>query len=165
MVNMNTFKSKKLLAFLFFLIFSVAIIIAGVVIYNNLSANQDKSTEKTQVEEVAEIEEKNIGTESAGLANPASVKCKELGGALKIEKNGQGSEYGVCEFKTGKACEEWALLREFCPVGGVIIKVDASNEQRFCLLAGGEVDEKTALCKLPDGKSCNLNRYYNGGCE
>jgi len=54
---------------------------------------------------------------SAGIANPASVNCGKLGGKTEIEKNADGSEYGMCKFTNGTTCEEWALFRnEGCMV-------------------------------------------------
>lgn len=52
------------------------------------------------------------------LANPASVNCGKVGGNLVIQKNPDGSEYGMCYFGKNKGCEEWALFRGECPVGG-----------------------------------------------
>jgi len=60
--------------------------------------------------------------EAAGktaMANPASTHCIKEGGSLVIRKRGDGGEYGVCLFKGGRECEEWALFRGECPVGGV----------------------------------------------
>jgi putative hemolysin len=55
----------------------------------------------------------------AGIANPASVNCGTLGGTTVIMKNPDGSEYGMCTFKNGTSCEEWALFRgEGCKAGG-----------------------------------------------
>jgi putative hemolysin len=48
---------------------------------------------------------------SAGIANPASVNCGNLGGITEIKKNADGSEYGMCTFTNGTTCEEWALFR------------------------------------------------------
>ena len=52
------------------------------------------------------------------LTNPASVHCGEVGGELRIESLGNSGEVGVCWFEDGRQCEEWALLRGECPVGG-----------------------------------------------
>jgi len=55
---------------------------------------------------------------TAGIANPASVNCGTLGGTTVIMKNPDGSEYGMCSFKNGTSCEEWALFRgEGCKAG------------------------------------------------
>ena len=48
---------------------------------------------------------------TAGLPNPASVYCGQVGGTLEIVKNPDGSEYGMCNFPNGTSCEEWALFR------------------------------------------------------
>ena len=55
---------------------------------------------------------------SAGMANPASVACVNAGGSLEIRKDATGGEYGMCTFKNGTSCEEWALFRgEGCKAG------------------------------------------------
>lgn len=55
---------------------------------------------------------------SAGMANPASVFCGQSGGTLEIKKDASGNEYGMCTFKNGTSCEEWALFRnEGCQPG------------------------------------------------
>ncbi len=53
----------------------------------------------------------------AGLANPASVNCADKGGQLKIEKDAQGGEFGICVFPDGSQCEEWAFMRGECKPG------------------------------------------------
>jgi putative hemolysin len=56
---------------------------------------------------------------TTSLANPASVNCGAVGGTTIIMKNPDGSEYGMCTFKNGTSCEEWALFRsEGCKAGG-----------------------------------------------
>jgi putative hemolysin len=57
------------------------------------------------------------------LTNPASENCAAHGGRLLIETAPAG-QYGVCLFEDNRQCEEWALLRGACPVGG--IKVTAT---------------------------------------
>ncbi len=49
----------------------------------------------------------------AQIANPASTHCIVSGGSLVIRK-GAGGEYGVCVFKGGRECEEWAFFRGEC---------------------------------------------------
>jgi putative hemolysin len=56
---------------------------------------------------------------TAGIPNPASVNCGNLGGTLEIKKDASGGEYGMCTFQNGTSCEEWALFRgEGCKAGG-----------------------------------------------
>src|SRR5512139_2612950 len=53
------------------------------------------------------------------IANPASKNCMSQGGTLTIETRGDGGQFGVCYFEDNLQCEEWALFRGDCPVGGV----------------------------------------------
>jgi predicted secreted protein/putative hemolysin len=55
---------------------------------------------------------------SVGMANPASVACGQAGGTVEMKKDATGNEYGMCTFKNGTTCEEWALYRgEGCKPG------------------------------------------------
>ena len=57
-------------------------------------------------------------TGTAGMANPASVNCVNVGGQSVIMTNPDGSQYGMCNFTNGTSCEEWALFRgEGCQPG------------------------------------------------
>jgi putative hemolysin/predicted secreted protein len=57
---------------------------------------------------------------SPGIANPASVYCRQVGGTTDIKKDASGGEYGMCTFTNGTSCEEWALFRsEGCKAGVV----------------------------------------------
>lgn len=57
------------------------------------------------------------GIKNTAIANPASVNCKEKGGTTQI-MNGPNGQYGLCNFEDDYSCEEWALFRGECPVGG-----------------------------------------------
>jgi putative hemolysin len=63
--------------------------------------------------------EKKTPTPNAGLANPASVYCQENNGTLEIRTAEDGSQIGVCHFKDGSECEEWAYFRKECKPGDV----------------------------------------------
>lgn len=103
--------------------------------------------------------------EKQTLANPASVHCDDIGGNVKILTRGDGGEYGVCEFEDNRQCEEWALYRGECPVGGIEIAGYDSEEQIYCAISGGEtLAVENATCKLPNGAECSVNSYYNGTC-
>jgi hypothetical protein len=56
-----------------------------------------------------------------GIPNPASVNCGKQGGSLELRPSANGGSYGVCLFSGGRECEEWAMFRGECPVGGVPI--------------------------------------------
>jgi putative hemolysin len=58
--------------------------------------------------------EATAGPEGAGLPNPASVFCEEHGGHLFIITASDGSQYGLCIFPDGSACDEWAYYRGEC---------------------------------------------------
>lgn len=49
-----------------------------------------------------------------GLANPASVHCRQQGNKLEIRTAADGSQTGMCVFPDGGACEEWAYFRGGC---------------------------------------------------
>ena len=106
-----------------------------------------------------------------GLANPASAHCVDVGGRLVID-TGPVGEYGVCYFEDNHQCEEWALLRGDCPVGGRRITGYATPAGRFCAITGGTyavVSENAAghevgTCSVPDGRLCDAEEYYRQSC-
>jgi putative hemolysin len=108
----------------------------------------------------------------AGLANPASRHCIARGGALAIEKDGSGGEYGVCGFPDGRQCEEWAILRGVCPDGGIQVTGYATAAARYCAIRGGRyavtgatnTPDERGTCILSDGQSCDARAYYDGRC-
>lgn len=58
---------------------------------------------------------------SVAMANPASVNCTKLGGRHVIRRM-PGGEIGMCVFKDGRTCEEWALYRDDRCVGTAVPK-------------------------------------------
>jgi len=46
----------------------------------------------------------------AGMANPASAYCADLGGRLEIRRE-QAGEAGYCHMPDGSVIEEWQLYR------------------------------------------------------
>ncbi|RQS07633.1 DUF333 domain-containing protein [Burkholderia sp. Bp9002] len=55
------------------------------------------------------------------MANPASVNCAKLGGR-HVLRNTPGGDVGMCVFKDGRVCEEWALYRDDRCVGSAAPK-------------------------------------------
>ena len=55
--------------------------------------------------------------DQAGLPNPASVFCEENDGTLEIRADDSGGQIGLCLFKDGSECEEWAFYRGECQPG------------------------------------------------
>ncbi|MFA6410624.1 MAG: DUF333 domain-containing protein [Candidatus Buchananbacteria bacterium] len=69
--------------------------------------------------------------QNAGLANPAATYCNEHNGKSEIKTSTDGSQYGVCNFTDGSACEEWAYLRGQCQIGNKIIVIQPNLNQEF----------------------------------
>ncbi len=99
-----------------------------------------------------------------GLANPASQNCIDKGGKLQIAKRGDGGQYGICVFSDDYQCEEWALFRGKCPLGGMKITGVLTSGGTYCVLQGGVLFENETICQLPSGKSCVSQDLYNGQC-
>lgn len=100
--------------------------------------------------------------ENKQLANPASLYCVEQGGKLILAIHGDGGEYGICFFEDNRQCEEWALFRKECPVGGVKVTGYTKPESKYCAIRGGQVLNNETQCKLPSGKICSAKDLYNG---
>jgi putative hemolysin len=109
---------------------------------------------------------------STDIANPASENCVEQGGTVVIEERGDGGQYGVCLFEENRQCEEWAMLRGDCPVGGIKVTGYITDAGRFCAITGGTYEvtgsddsgEELGTCTLADGQTCDAWGYYNGEC-
>jgi putative hemolysin len=126
---------------------------------------------------VPEPENPTSGTDSPQIANPASVNCLQKGGRLEIRTTANGSQYGVCIFSDGSACEEWAYLRDECapasekPTMGTDSSQIANPASAYCEEEGGKVDIRTAedgsqggVCVYPDGSECEEWAFYRGEC-
>jgi putative hemolysin len=108
----------------------------------------------------------------AQLANPASENCVAQGGTLLIETRGDGGQYGVCLFEDNRQCEEWALYRGDCPVGGLKVTGYVTPAAQYCAITGGtyaiigasNTDTEQGTCTFKDGSSCDVWAYYNGAC-
>lgn len=103
----------------------------------------------------------NMPGSAVQIGNPASQNCMEQGGHLKIQKSPDGGEYGVCYFEDNRQCEEWALFRGKCPVGGVKVTGYDTEAQIFCAISGGMVDMYGETCTI-DGKTYDTEKYYQG---
>lgn len=100
-----------------------------------------------------------------GLSNPASTNCVEKGGNLVIKTKEDGGQYGLCYFDDNRACEEWAMFRGECPVGGVKTTGYDTVDQMFCAWSGGKtLAEKDSKCTFSNGKVCATIDFYKGTC-
>lgn len=80
--------------------------------------------------------------ESVGIANPASVYCKDNGGKSEIKNNEEG-QYGMCVFPDGSQCDEWKFFRKECGVGDSNISPEKDLElitQALVLKDGIDLD-------------------------
>ena len=101
--------------------------------------------------------------DAVALENPASKNCIEEGGTLQILKRGDGGEYGVCFFEDNFQCEEWALLRGNCPIGGVKVTGYKTPEAVYCVIIGGTLSNDQRSCTF--SKTCSVDDLYNGKCN
>jgi len=107
-----------------------------------------------------------VNQEQNSLANPASENCLQVGGQLEIRQNKNG-QYGVCLFEDNRQCEEWALFRGQCPVGGLKITGYENDAEIYCAITGGQVEgvgTMTPMCKRIDGTYCNAQANFDGDC-
>ncbi len=109
--------------------------------------------------------ENDLDITNTSVANPASVNCKKVGGTTQI-MNGPNGQFGLCNFEDNQACEEWALMRKECPVGGVKTTGFDNIQQKYCAWIGGQtLAVPDAKCTLPNGKVCLDSELYEGKCS
>ncbi len=113
---------------------------------------------------------------TAGIANPASTNCIAKAGNLKIETKPDGSQYGVCYFEDNYQCEEWAMLRGDCPVGGLRVTGYITPAATFCAISGGSYtmtkeapavapEKEEGICSFKNGQKCDVWKFYDGSCS
>lgn len=121
---------------------------------------------KTTFQDCATGASETTNNPNVGIANPASVNCTEKGGQLKMAKKPDGSEYGLCYFEDNRACEEWAMFRGECPIGGVKTTGFDTEAQSFCAWSGGKtLAVENAVCTFSDGSTCLADDFYAGTCQ
>jgi putative hemolysin len=107
------------------------------------------------------------------LPNPASANCIKKGGKVVIEKRGDGGEYGICLFEDNRQCEEWAMFRGNCPVGGIKVTGYVTPAAQYCAITGGQYsitansnkDNEQGTCSFKNGIKCDAWEYYDGKCS
>jgi putative hemolysin len=107
------------------------------------------------------------------IANPASENCAKQHGTLAIQKRGDGGEFGVCMFEDHRQCEEWAMLRGECPVGGIKITGYVTLAAQYCAITGGKyqatgnsnTDQEQGTCIFKNGQTCDVWDYFAGKCN
>lgn len=132
--------------------------IAGIYVSNKKNNNE---VLPKQVRNYTDLE----GNQSTTLSNPASEYCIKVGGELQSKTRGDGGEYSVCNFEDNQSCEEWALYRRNCPIGGIKTIGYDTPEEIYCALIGGKTTaQPNSNCNLPNGNTCSNNDLYNGKC-
>ena len=135
-------------------------------IYKNVLTELEKRN-RGDVMFSTENESQNIDSkaEITEIANPASVYCVNQGGNLIIKSKEDGSEYGLCYFEDNRACEEWAMLKGECPIGGVKTTGFDTIAQSFCAWSGGKTfATENAVCSFDDGSTCLVDDFYHDIC-
>jgi len=103
------------------------------------------------------------------IANPAAVYCGQQGGELRsVRRIVAGTDYGAyaaCVFADNRWCEQWAMFRGTCPVGGLKIAGYDNEPQIYCAITGGTVDMERKACGYANGADCGLNELYSGRCR
>ena len=110
---------------------------------------------------------------SSYLPNPASANCIKKGGKVVIEKRGDGGEYGICLFEDNRQCEEWAMFRGNCPVGGIKVTGYVTPAAQYCAITGGQYaitansnkENEQGVCTFKNGEKCDVWEYYDGKCS
>jgi putative hemolysin len=109
---------------------------------------------------------------AVGLRNPASENCIKQGGKLSIVERGDSGQYGICLFEDNRQCEEWAMMRGDCPVGGIKVTGYVTPAAQYCAITGGTyavtgnsgAGDEQGTCTFKDGSQCDAWDYYNGKC-
>lgn len=91
----------------------IPIVLAAVYVYFNALNKQASESPDTTGEVITQEESSEGPDNTAQLANPASVKCEDDGGELKMISDKEGNQTGVCVFSDYE-CEEWAYYRGEC---------------------------------------------------
>jgi putative hemolysin len=140
-------------------------ILLATILYSACSSNKQEPTDKP-------IPSSAPADKALGLPNPASVNCVEKGGKLELQDRGELGQIGVCVFENNYQCEEWAMFRDECPVGGVDVKGYATQAAVYCVIGGGEyaatgstgATDEQGSCTFKNGTSCDVWEYFNGKC-
>lgn len=115
----------------------------------------------------------NTSSNTTQMANPASVYCGTVNGTVKIVKNPDGSEKGMCVFQNGTTCDEWDLFRGNCTLAAP--KAPVANMSNPAAVncgklggipksvkdpSGGEI----GYCVFPNGTACEEWGLMKGSC-
>ncbi len=101
-----------------------------------------------------------------GMANPASVYCREQEGKLEMREDSNGGQYGVCIFSDGSECDEWAFYRGEC---GQDQQNDCAKRGAYCATECEKEDGVVYLKGCPPDQICcmpkELTRLSSPSCK
>ncbi len=105
--------------------------------------------------------------------NPASIFCQDQGGKVEIRDDASGGQVGICIFADGSECEEWALFRGDCPVGGIKITGYITPAAVYCAITAGNyavtgqsnTQQEQGTCTFKNGKVCDVWDLWNEKCS
>ena len=120
--------------------------------------NNESSENIPEVIEGENLDEQP-NNEPVSLPNPASANCVKLGGKLVLVEGVKG-QYGICYFEDNRQCEEWAMFRGDCPIGGVKVTGYDNDAQIYCAIRGGQVNMDKNICTLKSGEEKDIDEYY-----
>lgn len=84
----------------------------------------------------------NNPTPAPNLPNPASVHCEQNGGKLELRQDPTGGVAGICVFRDGSECDEWAYFRGECKTGekGKVAEPSSSPRTEAARAASAELE-------------------------
>jgi putative hemolysin len=100
-------------------------------------------------------------------ANQAWSYCQDQGGEPALAIRPDRTEYGLCLFGTDRQCEEWAMLKGKCPVGGIDITQYSHPADVYCVVTGNQiapslVPGRSGECVV-GGERCDAEAFYETG--
>jgi putative hemolysin len=150
-------------------IVTLGVMLAGFYVLYTQSFSFKKNSITIKTTDTSTSSQENVATSNTspvGIANPASSNCVKNGGTVVIQKHDDGGEYGLCFFDDNRACEEWAMLRGDCPVGGRKTTGYDTIDQKYCAWVGGNTTAITdSKCTFKNGKVCGTKDFYEGKCS
>jgi len=82
----------------------------------NQNKNANINTNTNNNTNAANINTNTNAGDNVGIANPAAVKCAQIGGKSESYQS-EGGEAAICIFTDNSICEEWAYFRGECKIG------------------------------------------------
>ena len=110
---------------------------------------------------------------SVQIANPASRELRQAGRHAVHRGARRRRAIWHLLFEDNRQCEEWALLRGDCPVGGIKVTGYVTPAATYCAITGGTyaitgnngAEDEQGTCTFKDGAQCDAWDYYNGKCD